>query len=1223
MSEQRRPSRIKVLLVAVLVMVLAGVAFLAWQLLIKPGPGKAADMTAALEANTRGLGHMDRFEYPQAIEAFEKAVDNAPDWPAAKINLALALVNEIGKTQSDGGEIGAQRERMIDHAIDLYESVLRNEKEDRWLTYAHYGLGLIYFNLIGDQDKAKPHFEKAARLAPDDPDVLLRYSLTIKLDDSAKAAGLLRHALEINPYHGGVVNAYLENSWVRDNEEKKREALLALSERLKKADLTASARDRHSELGFFAEPIGRPDTPPAASTEPAPLFLPANGFQVTLATGTRWAREMDLGEGDVLALRKAVRGRFGGTMVLLDFNRDGKIDVLLLGAVVRDGKLGNLLLRNDGGGRFTDVTAAAGLDSPHASLGCAVADFDNDGWPDLFLTGIDGVRLFRNHRDGTFEDVTARAGLDKLDGVTLAAAFVDIDQDGNLDLLVCSWGKTPGQALTLLADPTKAGGEMRLFTNNGHAYPALTQNNQPPLEPSFVAVKPEVFGLSRAVAGLGIGDVDLDQDVDVIALTDGSPATLILNDRLLRFHHAELPEALNTKGTWNGALILDVDRDERSDLLLIGPKQPPLLLLHERAAGAVSAAKLYRPGKVRSPALIQAQALDLDLDGKTDVVGLSAERVPVWLQNDGERLVDTPSVIGGKEGWPGDLLAVAAADMDGDGLPDLLAWSQEKGLVLRTQRANERHGLYLQLNGQRRIHVASGGLPSRCNADGVATRVTAQTRDHWTGLEYGSLFAGLGQSRVPLVLGMGRHPQADVIRLRWPDNVWQAEFNIPTGELTRLEEVQRKESSCPLLFTWNGQHFVFVTDFLGAGTLGEMQPDGSHRQPRPEESVKIEAHQLHPRNGQLVLRIAEPMDEVTYLDRLQLLVVDHPERASVYPDERMATDGLQPTQDLLSFEEPIHPCRATNHRGKDVTAKLRARDRDTVDEFAWRSWVGFAEDHWVELDFGDRLKCIGPTDRLFLFAAGSVEYAYPESIWAAGQAGVAPLAPVLERKGADGKWQRLAEIGFPAGMPRVMSFDLTGKLAGNSAPLRIRTNLHVYWDQLYLARVVDRVALPAKAEEHRLFRVTSLKVTSARLEARGCVQEYSPDGKLPTIYDHDRIVPTPVNRLAGKLTRLGDVTELLRETDDRFVLIGPGDEAEVAFDATRLPALPSGWKRSYVLRTWGYCKDSGPFTATGSTVEPLPFRAMTSYPYGPKEKYPDTPLHREYLRHYNTRRVGP
>jgi hypothetical protein len=107
------------------------------------------------------------------------------------------------------------------------------------------------------------------------------------------------------------------------------------------------------------------------------------------------------------------------------------------------------------------------------------------------------------------------------------------------------------------------------------------------------------------------------------------------------------------------------------------------------------------------------------------------------------------------------------------------------------------------------------------------------------------------------------------------------------------------------------------------------------------------------------------------------------------------------------------------------------------------------------------------------------------------------------------------------------------------------------------------------------------------------------------------------------MTRFGDVTGLLRDRDDRFVIFGPGDELTVDFDAKSLPVLPPGWKRSYVLRTWGYCKDCAPFTATGETIDPLPFQKMSKYPYGPSEHYPKDALHEDYLRRYNTRQVGP
>lgn len=123
------------------------------------------------------------------------------------------------------------------------------------------------------------------------------------------------------------------------------------------------------------------------------------------------------------------------------------------------------------------------------------------------------------------------------------------------------------------------------------------------------------------------------------------------------------------------------------------------------------------------------------------------------------------------------------------------------------------------------------------------------------------------------------------------------------------------------------------------------------------------------------------------------------------------------------------------------------------------------------------------------------------------------------------------------------------------------------------------------------------------------------------LYEYERRQEVPLVRQAGRLTRFGDVRELLRQRDDRFVIFGPGDDLTVHFDAAALPSLPAGWRRSFVLRTAGYCKDNALSTAHGATVEPLPFAAMRQYPYGPEQRYPNDPLHVDYLRRFLTREV--
>lgn len=213
--------------------------------------------------------------------------------------------------------------------------------------------------------------------------------------------------------------------------------------------------------------------------------------------------------------------------------------------------------------------------------------------------------------------------------------------------------------------------------------------------------------------------------------------------------------------------------------------------------------------------------------------------------------------------------------------------------------------------------------------------------------------------------------------------------------------------------------------------------------------------------------------------------------------------------------------------------------------------------------------------------------------------------PVLERLAADGKtWEPLGDLGFPAGLPRVMTCPLS-KFTPGPCVLRIRTNMQVYWDQIYLAQAEELASVS---------KVTPLEVSSADIAYRGFMQEVFPNGRPPIAYDNAKTEQVSVSKWKGNLTRIGDVTELLQQSDDRFAICGPGDEITVRFDATKLPELPAGWQRSFVLRSWGYCKDNSPTTAAGGVVGPLPFKAMPNYPDFGSVKPPVTDAERWHTR---------
>src|SRR5262249_41594216 len=151
--------------------------------------------------------------------------------------------------------------------------------------------------------------------------------------------------------------------------------------------------------------------------------------------------------------------------------------------------------------------------------------------------------------------------------------------------------------------------------------------------------------------------------------------------------------------------------------------------------------------------------------------------------------------------------------------------------------------------------------------DGTGTRIIVHAGQHAAAWDRTTLSGGVCQSLMPLAVGLSDQSRLDVVRLRWPDGVEQAELNLPLGQTLTIEETQRRGTSCPLLFAWNGRRFEFITDFLGGGGIGYMVAPGDYAEPDPDEDVKIEPHQLAANDrGQYVLKIAEPMDEVTYLD---------------------------------------------------------------------------------------------------------------------------------------------------------------------------------------------------------------------------------------------------------------------------------------------------------------------------------------------------------------------
>jgi hypothetical protein len=290
---------------------------------------------------------------------------------------------------------------------------------------------------------------------------------------------------------------------------------------------------------------------------------------------------------------------------------------------------------------------------------------------------------------------------------------------------------------------------------------------------------------------------------------------------------------------------------------------------------------------------------------------------------------------------------------------------------------------------------------------------------------------------------------------------------------------------------------------------------------------------------------------------------------------------------------------------------VSVRDRRYPELRLDHRYLGYLDgEHAWTFDFGDALGAYAD-DELVLYAYGWIEYPYSHIVYASGQSKVVGEALSIDFMDADGSWREaMPNVGYPAGMPKMMTVTLPPEVRRGSGVLRLRTNQEIYLDEVYLA--------PSAGEPTR---VTEIAASYADLHHGGYPREFSADGRLPRLYDYTSIDRAYAFRnLLGAYTRFGDVRELLDGADDRYAVMGRGEEITVKFPADAFPPLAEGQTRSFILNTDGYCKDMDLYTATPDTVEPLPFHAMSSYPPPPGEEYPDTEAHRAYRAEYQTRR---
>ena len=1015
--------------------------------------------------------------------------------------------------------------------------------------YAWYNLGLACKDL-GELEKGVAAFEHVTQIRPSDSDAYYFVGyLNSQLQKYDEAIAAFQKGLALFPHHAsaefGLARAYQR----KGNIDAAREHL-ARFQKITTEHLGAPFGAGYGDQGKYSlAELAR------GEVANAPAAIPVKFLSQPIAS---LLKEM--------GGQSSAPGPSAGAC-FLDFDNDGKPDIFLVSATAGGA---SRLLRNLGNGKFDDVTQTAGIQLKGSGLGCAAGDFDNDGKTDLAVCLSDGVHLLHNTGKGKFEDVTQAVGIRREPGC-VGLTFVDYDHDGDLDLYVTA--------------ASGSGARNVLWRNNGNS--------------TFTDISEETaLGMEATNGGVVTTDFNNDRAIDFVIAGGNAGASIYLNPREgkfsalagIDFKKENLPPAV-------GVVAFDFDKDGWTDLAFTHAGAPGISLWRNIEGKGLERVALPDLGWKQGWGI---SAIDYDNDGWIDLVAAGESA------NGGElRLLRNL----GAKGWSDitkevglDTLklsqprAIAIADLEGRGAADLVV-TQLGGppIVLHNQGAEKNNWMRIDLKA-----LAD-------NKSGIGTKVEMYAGSLYQKWEIQGASGYLGQNAAPVLAGMGAETNAEVVRLLWPTGVPQDEINLAANKLQPIAELDRRGSSCPVLFSWNGREYEFIADMIGPGVVGHWVAPGERDVPDPDEYLKVNERSVKPRNGLLSFRFMEPMEETVYLDQVRLLAIDHPAAYEVEANERFASAPPFPEFRVIATRDTHPPVGAWDDRGNDVLPLIAKRDRKYVTSFDELPFAGFAKLHWLELDLGHW----DPAKPLRLILDGYTDYFTATSMYAADQAGIKVIAPYVEAQDAQGNWKKVVEdMGFPAGLARTMVADLTGKLPPGTRRIRIVNNLKIYWDAIRIDQT------PETKDVH----VAEMPLAKASLDFLGFPREIRLQPASDTTYSYTRRSKTgPYAHAAGNYTRYGDVKDLLRSSDDKFVVFSSGEGVKLDFDPKNLPALPAGWVRDYFFYADGFEKDLDFYAAHGFTVEPLPRHTLTPYPYPEGKEYPVDAEHLSYQLEYNTR----
>src|SRR4030095_15932067 len=648
--------------------------------------------------------------------------------------------------------------------------------------------------------------------------------------------------------------------------------------------------------------------------------------------------------------RKSIVTSLGGSTTLFDFDGDGDLDLFWVSATEQH------LYRNDAG-KLIDVTAAVGALSKAAGLnvGAIAGDYDNDGRTDLFLVRDGGFALYHNDGAGKFSDVSATAGLPPYPFLPGSVAFVDLDHDGDLDLFI-------GGLVDLTKTPKL---EEPVFPNDFNAAPNMLLRNDGNGKFTDITPAAKVDELGHVVAIIPT-DFNNRRDIDLFVVSYGKAPALFSNQRDGTFRNVASEVGLPAVGNWSCAAAGDLNKDGYTDFFLGRADGPGVFAMSDGHEKFKTANALDSSAQARS-----AQFVDYDNDGLLDCLVLTDNGVHI-LRNLGNSWDDvTTRAISSElsEEKLSDSRLFSSVDLDNDGNEDFFTLAASGQL-----RTAHNSGS----NGNRALRAILTGKVS--NLSGLGAKLEARAGSPVQKLE--SYSAWPSPAPADLTFGLCKRAAVDRVGILWPAGIVQAETEIPKSKsllfTLNVIELDRKPSSCPFLYTWNGERFEFITDFMGGGEMGYLEEPGRHNKPDPVEYVRIRGDQLKERDGRYQLRVTNELEETLYADQFYLIAVDHPDDVEIYPNEGM-TDPPR-LYKLFTTKQSHPPFSAVDNHGADVLDPITKLDRRYPDDFDLHRIRGYAEQHTLTMNLGEPSK-----GRTLLLLTGWTDYAWSSDNVAASQ----------------------------------------------------------------------------------------------------------------------------------------------------------------------------------------------------------------------------------------------